>query len=77
MRAAKLAVGPRSTRSQVGRQGVRAGVDSYSLKDVEKLFFTRRAEVSSGNEAVIEFERWLDDRDPARLDAIAAYITRL
>jgi predicted RecB family nuclease len=58
---------------QVVRQGIRAGVDSYSLKDVEKLFFTRRAEVSSGNEAVIEFERWLDDRDPGRLDAIAAY----
>ena len=52
---------------------MRAGVESYSLKDVEKLFFTRQAEVSSGNEAVIEFERWLDDRDPARLDAIAAY----
>src|SRR5947207_351695 len=58
---------------QVVRQGMRAGVDSYSLKDVEKLFFTRRAEVSSGNEAVIEFERWLDDRDAARLDAIATY----
>ena len=58
---------------QVVRQGMRAGVESYSLKDVEKLFFTRRAEVSSGNEAVIEFERWLDDSDPARLDAIAAY----
>ena len=58
---------------QVVRQGIRAGVDSYSLKDVEKLFFTRRAEVSSGNEAVIEFERWLDDKDAARLDAIAAY----
>ena len=36
-------------------------------------FFTREADVGSGNEAVIEFERWLDDRDPARLDAIAAY----
>ena len=47
---------------QVVRQGLRAGVESYSLKDVEKLFFTRTAEVSSGNEAVIEFERWLDDR---------------
>ena len=58
---------------QVVRQGMRAGVDSYSLKDVEKLFFTRQAEVSSGNEAMIEFERWLDDGDPARLDAIAAY----
>ena len=58
---------------QVVRQSLRAGVESYSLKDVEKLFFTRKAEVSSGNEAVIEFERWLDDRDDARLEAIAAY----
>jgi predicted RecB family nuclease len=58
---------------QVVRQSLRAGVESYSLKDVEKLFFTREAEVSSGNEAVIEFERWLDDRDDAHLEAIAAY----
>ena len=58
---------------QVVRQSLRAGVESYSLKDVEKLFFTRQAEVSSGNEAVIEFERWLDDRDDARLEAIATY----
>jgi predicted RecB family nuclease len=58
---------------QVVRQGIRAGVDSYSLKDIERLFFERRAEVSSGNEAVIEFERWLDDHVSARLDAIAAY----
>jgi predicted RecB family nuclease len=58
---------------QVVRQSMRAGVDSYSLKDVEKLFFTREAEVGSGNEAVIEFERWLDDGDGVRLDSIAAY----
>jgi uncharacterized protein len=58
---------------QVVRQCMRAGVESYSLKDVEKLFFKRKADVSSGNEAVIEFERWLDDRDNARLDAISAY----
>ena len=58
---------------QVVRQSMRAGMESYSLKDVEKLFFARKAEVSSGNEAVIEFERWLDDRGQARLEAIAAY----
>jgi len=58
---------------QVVRQCLRAGVESYGLKDVEKLFFERKAEVGSGNEAVIEFERWLDDRDEARLEAIAAY----
>src|SRR5439155_16469595 len=53
---------------QVVRQAVRAGVESYSLKEVEKLFFTRHAEVSSGNEAMLEFERWLDDNNPARLE---------
>jgi uncharacterized protein len=58
---------------QVVRQALRAGVESYSLKEIEKLFFIRHAEVSSGNEAMIEFERWLDDHDPARLNAIAAY----
>jgi uncharacterized protein len=58
---------------QVVRQSLRAGVESYSLKEIEKPFFTRTAEVGSGNEAVIEFERWLDDRDDARLEAIAAY----
>lgn len=58
---------------QVVRQSLRAGVESYGLKDVEKLFFERKAEMGSGNEAVIEFERWLDDRDSARLDAIASY----
>lgn len=58
---------------QVVRQSLRAGMESYSLKDIEKIFFDRKAEVSSGNEAVIEFERWLEDHDDARLDAIAAY----
>ena len=58
---------------QVVRQSLRAGVESYSLKEVEKLFFTRKADVGSGNEAVLQFERWLDDRDDSRLEAIAAY----
>src|SRR5262249_14099216 len=58
---------------RVVRQSIRAGVESYSLKEIEQLFFTRTAAVSSGNAAVVEFERWLDDRDPLRLEAIAAY----
>jgi len=58
---------------QVVRQALRAGVPSYSLKEIEQPFFRRQADVGSGNEAVIEFERWLDDRDEARLGAIEAY----
>ena len=33
---------------QVVRQGLRAGVESYSLKEIEKFFFTREAEVELG-----------------------------
>ena len=55
------------------RQSLRAGVPSYSLKEIEQPFFTRTADIGSGNKAVIEFERWLDDRKPERLEAIEAY----
>jgi uncharacterized protein len=58
---------------QVVRQSLRAGVPSYSLKEIEQPFFTRTADIGSGNKAVIEFERWLDDRKPERLEAIEAY----
>ncbi|MFN0156348.1 MAG: TM0106 family RecB-like putative nuclease [Gaiella sp.] len=58
---------------QVVRQSLRAGVPSYSLKEIEQPFFTRVADVGSGNEAVVEFERWLEDRKPERLAAIEAY----
>jgi uncharacterized protein len=58
----------------VVRQGVRAGVSSYSLKDVEALpAFHRDAPVKTGTSAVLEYEQWMEQRDPARLDAIAAY----
>ena len=58
---------------QVVRQAMRAGMESYSLKEIEKFFFARVAEVGSGNEAVLEFERWLADGEGAHLDEIAAY----
>lgn len=58
---------------QVVRQALRAGVPSYSLKEIEQPFFTRVADIGSGNAAVIEFERWLDDGDDARLARIEAY----
>ncbi|MBI2203600.1 MAG: TM0106 family RecB-like putative nuclease [Candidatus Rokubacteria bacterium] len=59
---------------RVVRQALRAGVPSYSLKDVEALAaFRRRADVASGTRAVLEYERWMDARDPARLEAIRVY----
>ena len=59
---------------RVVRQGLRAGVPRYSLKEVEALAgFQRSAGVRSGTLAVLEYERWMESRDGARLEAIAAY----
>jgi predicted RecB family nuclease len=56
------------------RQGLRAGVPSYSLKEVEALAaFARRAELRSGTRAVLAYERWMETRDDALLAGISAY----
>jgi uncharacterized protein len=58
----------------VVRQGLRAGVPGYSLKEVEALAaFRREADVTSGTRAVLTYEQWMETRAPARLDEIAAY----
>jgi uncharacterized protein len=58
----------------VVRQGLRAGVESYSLKDVEALVpYVRRAEVRSGIGAVLAYEQWMRAHDDALLASIAAY----
>ncbi|HET7171892.1 MAG TPA: TM0106 family RecB-like putative nuclease [Gaiellales bacterium] len=58
---------------QVVRQGLRAGVPSYSLKEIEQFFFTRHADVKSGNDAVLAFERYLENGDESLLTDIEAY----
>jgi predicted RecB family nuclease len=58
---------------QVVRQSLRAGVDSYSLKEIEQFFFTRSASVTSGEDAVVAFERYLATGDESLLDEIEAY----
>ena len=56
------------------RRALRAGVPSYSLKDVEALFgFTRSSPVQSGTQAILHYERWIHGHEPALLDDIAAY----
>ena len=56
------------------RQALRAGVPSYSLKELEALFgFARSAAVQSGMQAILEYERWLETRDDGLLVGIAAY----
>src|SRR5439155_90583 len=58
----------------VVRQGLRAGVSSYSLKEIEALpAFRRRAGVVTGTRAVLEYERWMHTRDDGALRAIAVY----
>ena len=56
------------------RQGLRAGVPSYSLKEVEALAqFARCADVKSGTRAVLAYEQWMETRDENLLASIAAY----
>jgi predicted RecB family nuclease len=56
------------------RRALRAGVPSYSLKELEALFgFTRTGAVKSGTQAILNYERWLHQRNQALLDEIAAY----
>ena len=56
------------------RHSIRAGIESYSLKNVEKLAgFTRSAGIEKGAGAVLEYEAWMDNQSPDRLAQIAAY----
>ncbi len=56
------------------RRALRAGVPSYSLKELEALFgFTRTGTVKSGTQAILNYERWLHQQSQVLLDEIAAY----
>ncbi len=58
----------------VVRQGVRASVESYSLKQIEKFYMpVREGPVTDAGFSVVEFERWQRTRDESILDGIAAY----
>src|SRR5437867_2106688 len=58
----------------VVRQGLRAGVPGYSLKDVEALpAFRRQARLTSGTRAVLAYENWMTTHAAARLEEVAAY----
>jgi uncharacterized protein len=58
----------------VVRQGIRGSVESYSLKQVEKAYMpVREGPVTEAGFSVVEFERWLRERDPAILASIADY----
>ena len=58
----------------VVRQGLRAGVPSYSLKEVEALpAFRRQANLKNGTRAVLAYEEWMHTKLAARLEEIEAY----
>ena len=58
----------------VVRQGVRASVESYSLKQIEKFYLGQReGPVTEAGFSVIEYERWMRERDDAILQDIADY----
>ena len=59
---------------QVVRQGVRASVESYSIKKIEKLYLpTREGPITEAGFSVVEYERWLRDGDDRHLRDLADY----
>ena len=49
----------------VVRQGVRASVESYSLKQIEKFYMpAREGPVTEAGFSVVAFETWLKERRP-------------
>lgn len=58
----------------VVRQSIRISHPSYSLKKVETFYFGRESEgVIDAGGAILAYENWLQDRDPARLKEIEDY----
>jgi predicted RecB family nuclease len=58
----------------VVRNAVQVGVESYGLKQVERLTgYERGHDVDAGAGAVLEYECWMRDGAQGALDAIAAY----
>jgi len=57
----------------VVRQGLRISHPRYSLKNVEQFFMAREAELRSGDDSILLYERWRGEQDPAILQAIRDY----
>ena len=59
---------------RVVRQGVRVGVESYSIKKLEPLYMGERAgRVTDAGSSIVEYEAWLESPDDAILEAIRVY----
>lgn len=58
----------------VVRQGIRAGVESYSLKELEKIYGQARSgDVTTAADSIVEYERWRDTGAPSILTSIESY----
>ncbi len=57
----------------VVRQGLRISYPHYSIKDVEHFYMEREAELRSGEDSIVLYERWVDERDDSILRGIEAY----
>ncbi|HEY3523449.1 MAG TPA: TM0106 family RecB-like putative nuclease [Candidatus Limnocylindrales bacterium] len=58
----------------VVRQGIRASLESYSLKQIEKFYLPKReGPVTEAGFSVLTYEQWLRDREPHHLDDLGAY----
>ena len=58
----------------VVRQSMRISKESYSIKKVEAFYGREHTgDVADAMSSVVEYEQWLADRDPARLQAIESY----
>ncbi|HEX5012809.1 MAG TPA: TM0106 family RecB-like putative nuclease [Candidatus Limnocylindrales bacterium] len=58
----------------VVRNAIRASVESYSIKKIEKFYLPEReGGITDAGFSVVEYERWMETRDATILDAIAAY----
>ena len=59
---------------RVVKQALRAGVPSYSIKEIEKLYgFARTAAVEGGAESIVLFEHWIETGERTVLGEIQAY----
>jgi uncharacterized protein len=55
-------------------QSLRASTESYSLKDLEAIYWRERTgEVKTASDSIVEYERWCITNDNAILDSIADY----
>ncbi len=58
----------------VVKSGIRASTESYSLKDLEKIYWGKRSgEVTNAGDSIVEYERWRELGDAAILESIERY----